>query len=815
MSIDYSSVKNHKSDPMQPRSDGITGLSRGAGDATDSVKQAVINEIINQGRNTFHLGNADIANLLAIAKLESGFNPDAAAASIRKKDDPSGPETSASGIFQVTDSTAADAAKRLSNTTLDSHVTLGTFNRFDYKSNIQYGIAIYLDKKRVANSSDVFNIYKAWNSNPNEYNKYQTSLRNDDQIYASQLNSSTPTPGQTSPAATDTFNGDKVYVYAPQGYLTLTQELQLQPNIMDPVVLESIGIDSFLQEWQNTTRTVQNSDGSVSVQYVGTGGTINVDRGTITTDPNSQVTINGSNDVVNGGSNSNITFGGNGATNGAGQDTVNISGGTVTVLDNTNANIIGDNNNVNSAGSNSYFGVYGGNNHTTAQSGDSVWTGGIGSDNAASTVNANGANVVVTESSTVTVNSASSISVRSSDYVTEYGDNTHVSVSGDGNTLYLTGKTVDTTVTGNNDTTLVHGDSNSTVNRGNGDVTDNYGVGDVTSDYGSYDHTFNYGGYDYTYSSNGTDTIYNEYPSDSGGGYGSYGYGGYEGGYIDHYYAGTVAKPKEGSGSTGINIDALLQFDKAHGHNADAKQVAMAWAQVESAIANNSAVVTSGAIWNHETVTWCLAQVGGQFSGKMGAAEEQAIKKAFDQWSTATGLRFQEVSSSAQADIKFGWGDFDTAESGVVGLTGVHEKSDKIAKAIVRLENPLDDKLVTNANGEKVYAGTDASFDQVLLHEIGHALGFGDNVDPSSIENYSLTQANRTLSASDMTAAASLYGLGSKHAASTQTVGLASDGLVQAMSSFAPVQMANAVAANDVDDFNRHIYGAPAKNAAG
>jgi predicted Zn-dependent protease len=224
--------------------------------------------------------------------------------------------------------------------------------------------------------------------------------------------------------------------------------------------------------------------------------------------------------------------------------------------------------------------------------------------------------------------------------------------------------------------------------------------------------------------------------------------------------------------------------------------------------------VLTGAKWNHNTVTWSLAQSGGQFSGNMGPEEEQSIQKALDQWSAVTGLTFKEVSPSTQSDIQFGWSDFDTADTDVVGFTTIGKKAGAINHAVVRLENPADDQLV-NQNGIQIYAGTDASFDQTLLHEIGHALGFGDNVDPASIENFSLTQANRTLSSSDITAAASLYGKSAAKATVIAAVAHGSDGLIQAMSSFAPARMvAYTQAANDIDFPSRPVISTSVKHAA-
>jgi predicted Zn-dependent protease len=210
--------------------------------------------------------------------------------------------------------------------------------------------------------------------------------------------------------------------------------------------------------------------------------------------------------------------------------------------------------------------------------------------------------------------------------------------------------------------------------------------------------------------------------------------------------------------------------------------------------------VTSGAKWDHEVVTWSFAQSGGNFSGSMGTSEEQAVQKAFDQWASATGLKFKEVSGSAKSDIRIGWGSFDTADTGVVGFTTVKtkKKAGAIVSAVVRLENPSENAFVSSASGGQVYAGTDASFDQVLLHEIGHVIGFRDNADPSSIENYALTDANRTLGSNDIAAAGALYGKPVLLAAVTPVSSGSAADIIQAMSSFAPAPMAVAArAAND------------------
>lgn len=76
-------------------SGGIRGNSRLYGDASQEVQKTVINKIILEGKKT-GMTNDQIAMTLAIANVESGFNPDAATG-----------ESSATGIGQFIDETGA------------------------------------------------------------------------------------------------------------------------------------------------------------------------------------------------------------------------------------------------------------------------------------------------------------------------------------------------------------------------------------------------------------------------------------------------------------------------------------------------------------------------------------------------------------------------------------------------------------------------------------------------------------------------------------------------------------------------------------
>ena len=147
---------SHNGDPLTSAS---LGNSRTGGDASPAVKFSIQKEIVRQATHA-GLSQHDVANLLAIAEVESGFNPDAATKSR---------DSSASGVFAVTDTTAKDAIDRLSGARrIGGYTVEKPYSRFDPASNIAVGIAVYLDKKKIAESASVGEIYKAWNTNPAE-----------------------------------------------------------------------------------------------------------------------------------------------------------------------------------------------------------------------------------------------------------------------------------------------------------------------------------------------------------------------------------------------------------------------------------------------------------------------------------------------------------------------------------------------------------------------------------------------------------------------------------------------------------------------
>lgn len=268
---------------------------------------------------------------------------------------------------------------------------------------------------------------------------------------------------------------------------------------------------------------------------------------------------------------------------------------------------------------------------------------------------------------------------------------------------------------------------------------------------GANSSAYAFGLYDYTQATGTGSTMYDSSYTDSYSS--SYSDPIYDGSSVEVYgYYGFAGKQQNIIEQLGGNTSPLAQYDIAHGDIAGAAAAQSAFNQVQSAIASgNSDEVASGATWDSANIiTWAAS------SAMNTPAELAAIEDAFDTWSVASGLTFKRVSQGADADIKIGFGDLNTATTGAIGFTTNQVVGTHIIGSNIELEDPNQNAF--DADGTLTYAGTDATFKQVLLHEIGHALGLADNNNATSIENYYLGSANQSLSAHDVQAIESLYG---------------------------------------------------------
>jgi predicted Zn-dependent protease len=218
-----------------------------------------------------------------------------------------------------------------------------------------------------------------------------------------------------------------------------------------------------------------------------------------------------------------------------------------------------------------------------------------------------------------------------------------------------------------------------------------------------------------------------------------------------------------------------------------------------------------GAKWNkNNVITWSIATSPGKddspFSSYIGKQYQALIEKAFQTWAKASGLNLEEVSDSSQSDIRVGWGGFNTSASGVVGYTTYQTQSGQLQPGVtIRLEDPSQTSLVGGPGGGLTYAGTKADLYQVMLHEVGHALGFADNADPNSMMYYQATGANNTFDSNDIGGIQTLYGSASPsagmqalEAAGSELSGASMAKMVQQMTqsiaSFQPQTAASALA---------------------
>ncbi len=158
-----------------------------------------------------------------------------------------------------------------------------------------------------------------------------------------------------------------------------------------------------------------------------------------------------------------------------------------------------------------------------------------------------------------------------------------------------------------------------------------------------------------------------------------------------------------------------------------------------------------------DTITWSMNLTGLQrASGTTVSQFETAIFDAFDTWAAIAGLTFlYQASSSGGRDI-----DIDVAplSGNTIGVANTrYFTDDSDGNGLVEIFDSnisMDQSETWRPNGT---AG-DFSFFQVVLHEIGHALGLDHFNVSSSIMNASANNGSRTLGQDDINGIQALYG---------------------------------------------------------
>jgi predicted Zn-dependent protease len=342
--------------------------------------------------------------------------------------------------------------------------------------------------------------------------------------------------------------------------------------------------------------------------------------------------------------------------------------------------------------------------------------------------------------------------------VTVSGTGNTLSVSNDGHVTLVNG--AGASVTGSYDTFTLQSSTHLTVSGGSHNIVDIAGSGNTIS-------ISNAKIYYTTASASATIT---------GTGNHIYAYTPPSGGYD---FAQSPAATSGASIGTIAEHDTQIGADAAAQAAEAAKARAVSAAQAPAAPAAASSAQFEGAKWQDGTITWAFATGSGTaanpISGSVGSQYQATIESAFQAWASATGLASQEVSDPSKADIQIGWGDFNTASTGILGYTSFESQNGQFMPGtLIRMEDPSQDAF---NNPGLTYSGTDAQLYQVALHEIGHALGLAGNSDPNSVMYPFSTASNRMLDATDIGGIQTLYGgTGSDSATQSQGAGQSAAG---------------------------------------
>ncbi len=515
-----------------------------------------------------------------------------------------------------------------------------------------------------------------------------------------------------------------------------------------------------------------------TISVTGTGESLSGSGDTANFGAGSIGTITGTGDSVNLASGDAVTLSGGGDSayiDGSG-DVLTASGDTITEANSLSATIDGNSDNI-ALGSGDTVGVTGSGDYLSG-SGDTVNFG------------AGTSGTVIGESDTINLASGSSLTI---DDPTGGLSTVADIIYGSGNSITLTGGDytwIDSVDSGN---TIYVTQSNEIVWAWNGatvDIASDLTNVAVTGDYiyvneGSYDTVDVYGGPWVDVSGNS---------SDDNEGYGS----------------GFGNEPTGSDSSSGIaskierKMNVVAQYDLSNGYTAAVKGVEAAWNKASQAIAasENPNVPAPSPFnnirWTGSTITWSFvaAPTSGPspVSGAIQSQYQAIIEQALQTWAAATGITFEQVSSSTPSDIQIGWGSFDTSDSGTIGFTTQGAGVDGQAQSVlIRLENPDEDSFISGANGALTYSGTDTQLYQAALHEIGHALGLAESSDPDSVMFPILGSDNRNLDATDIKDIHAIFNPTATQTASAVSPIQATDfgaaslnQLIQAMAAFTP-----------------------------
>ena len=164
---------------------------------------------------------------------------------------------------------------------------------------------------------------------------------------------------------------------------------------------------------------------------------------------------------------------------------------------------------------------------------------------------------------------------------------------------------------------------------------------------------------------------------------------------------------------------------------------------------------TASIAWSFATQNF-PADGAAPFSGTIDPADQSTVVAAFARWASVSGLVFTQVADAATVPIRVGFGTF--VLTGELGETDYRYTRGVLANdTLVRLLDPASALLGSNAAGQLSYVQYGVTFFQVVLHEIGHALGLDHTTDPTTLMYPYATSLDQDLAAGDIEGINTLY----------------------------------------------------------
>jgi hypothetical protein len=177
-------------------------------------------------------------------------------------------------------------------------------------------------------------------------------------------------------------------------------------------------------------------------------------------------------------------------------------------------------------------------------------------------------------------------------------------------------------------------------------------------------------------------------------------------------------------------------------------------------------------VWPRATVTWSAAAMnfpedvadGIVFTHMLGVEGERVVAEAFARWAEVSGLSFVQVADSAAKaaapDIRIGWASLPSPSPGyqIIGQTAWYSADGFFQPGVtIQLLDPAIAPIWSLPGGPYFYGAFDVTLLQLVLHEIGHAVGIGHADAPIDLMYPTASTSNPDLAPDDVAAVRAAY----------------------------------------------------------